>query len=121
MKYSFRRNALQFIPPLASFGALIMIWELLVRWLAVSPVILPAPTRVFQEFVKRSDEILFHSAITMFEAFAGLVTGVAFAMVCSFLILEFTTGGPFTPLSWPNRLCLPLCLRRSYWSGSATA
>jgi NitT/TauT family transport system permease protein len=27
----------------------------------------------------------------MFEAFAGLVTGVAFAMVCSFLILEFTT------------------------------
>lgn len=91
MKYSFRRKALQFIPPLASFGALILIWELLVRWLAVSPVILPAPTRVFQEFVKRSDEILFHSAITMFEAFAGLVTGAAFAMVCSFLILEFTT------------------------------
>jgi ABC-type nitrate/sulfonate/bicarbonate transport system permease component len=91
MKVRTKQRLADYLSPAVSFGALLTLWEVLVRWLGVSPIILPPPSRVIQEFVKRFDQILFHSAVTMFEAFAGLVVGVLFALICSFLISEVPT------------------------------
>jgi ABC-type nitrate/sulfonate/bicarbonate transport system permease component len=91
MQSKARRRFAEFVPPAISFAAVLVLWEGLVRLFAVSPIILPPPSRVIEEFIKRSDQILLHSGVTMFEALVGLVVGVAFALVCSFLISEIPT------------------------------
>jgi NitT/TauT family transport system permease protein len=80
-----------FIVPTASFATVLLLWEALVRLLSVSPIILPPPSAVVREFIRRSDQILIHSAVTMYEASAGLVIGVTFALISSFLIFEVPT------------------------------
>jgi len=86
-----QRRLAEIVAPVVSFGLVLLVWEAGVRLFNVSPIILPPPTRIGQEFIKRFDQILFHSTVTMFEAFAGLVVGVTFALVSSFLISEIPT------------------------------
>jgi NitT/TauT family transport system permease protein len=91
MQASWRQQLSAFTVPTASFAIVLLLWEASVRLLSVSPIILPPPSAVAREFVKRSDQILIHSAVTMYEATAGLVIGVTFALVSSFLIFEIPT------------------------------
>ena len=91
MPFLTQRRVAEIVPPVLSFGLVLLLWEGLVRLFSVSPIILPLPSTIGQEFVKRSDQILFHSAVTMFEALAGLVIGIIFALISSFLISEIPT------------------------------
>jgi NitT/TauT family transport system permease protein len=91
MQARWRQKVSAFAVPTASFATVLLLWEALVRFLSVSPIILPPPSAVVQEFIRRSDQILIHSAVTMYEAAAGLAIGVTVALISSFLIFEIQT------------------------------
>lgn len=72
---------------LVTFLFLVLI-EAIVRVFAVSPIIFPRPTRIFQEFVKRIPTFPEHIAVTLTEALCGLALGSFFAVALSLLVTE---------------------------------
>jgi len=88
MRSVWRRGISSVVPGVVSFAIVLLGWEELVRLLSVSPLILPPPSQIFEEFIKRADQIPIHAAVTLFEAVSGLCIGVGFALVVSLLISE---------------------------------
>src|ERR1700737_3877761 len=88
MRNIWRRGVSSVLPGTLSFAILLLLWEWLVRLLAVSPLILPPPSQIIQEFIKRADQISMHAAVTLVEVISGLCIGVGFALVISLLISE---------------------------------
>lgn len=76
------------LPGVISIVSVLALWEALVRLFAISPIILPAPSRIGVEVVRQADTLLWNGLVTMYEAVAGLLIGSAFALVISILITE---------------------------------
>lgn len=68
-------------PPLVLFVALLVLWELACRQLAIAPYILPAPSAIWVALTSNSGALAYHTGITMFEAVTGFVIGSALGSV----------------------------------------
>jgi NitT/TauT family transport system permease protein len=69
-------------------GGLLLLWELLVRWLAIKPYILPAPSTIPAEMAKRWPTVVSGTLYTGEAMLVGfgvaVVIGVALAVVVAF-------------------------------------
>ena len=68
-------------PPLLLVAALVATWEGYVRIARVSPLVLPAPSRILEQLWAFRADALRHLAPTLAEAVLGLAIAVAFAIV----------------------------------------
>jgi NitT/TauT family transport system permease protein len=72
----------------AGLGGFLLLWEFLVRWLAIKPYILPAPSAIPAEMAKRWPTVVSGTLYTgeaMLVGFAvAVVIGVALAVVVAF-------------------------------------
>ena len=69
--------------PLTGLVGVLVIWELIVRAFQVSPLILPAPSRIAAEFPAISGNILRNAAFTLGEAVSGLALGATMALIAA--------------------------------------
>lgn len=82
-----RTTAVRVLVPMLFGAALLVLWEGMVRFLQVSPVILPAPSEVARTFAA-STGILWEdfSQTVLKGALAGFAIGCSAAVVCAILI-----------------------------------
>ncbi len=70
------------LPPILFLIVLLLCWEGIVRWLAIPKWLLPAPSAIFERFLKMRS-LWFHTGLTVLEAAAGFslsaVLGIALA------------------------------------------
>lgn len=78
--------AAQILQPLALFAAGLAAWELAVRALGLPPFILPAPSRIALELVRRHRLLAAHAAITFGEVLAGFALGAAAGVTLALLL-----------------------------------
>jgi len=69
----FRRRA----GALAIFVLLFVVWELAVRLLGIKEYLLPPPSKVWVEFLKRSDTVMASAWVTTYEILGGYALAVA--------------------------------------------
>ncbi len=83
------RTALWYAPAIAVFVGVIVLWELLVRWLDIRAFILPQPTAIGASLVENWGAgrwPLFASAVTtLIEAVGGLVIGTTIGLLVAFM------------------------------------
>lgn len=77
-----RRN----LPALLLLVALLLLWELLCRKLALPGYLLPAPSRIALALVENHRLLMKHTAATLCAVSAGLLTAVAVAISLSLLM-----------------------------------
>jgi NitT/TauT family transport system permease protein len=76
--------------PPALFGAIFLfVWEMAVKVFDWKPYFLPAPTRIWDAFVDRTDQVRGAASVTGANAWAGLVIGAALGVAMSFLLMRF--------------------------------
>jgi NitT/TauT family transport system permease protein len=76
--------------PPALFGAIfVFVWEMAVKVFDWKPYFLPAPTRIWDAFVDRSDQVRDAASVTGANALAGLVIGAGLGVAMSFLLMRF--------------------------------
>ena len=78
-------------PPAALVAALLAGWELYVRLSSISPLILPAPSRVLAQLWIFRTEALRHLVPTVVEALVGLSIAVVIAVAVAAAMDRFTT------------------------------
>ena len=83
MKASKRARAL--LPGVAIL-ALLILWEVLVRALAIPSYVLPAPTKVLQALWSDRMTLLSHGTVTVLEALGGMGISLACALVLGILM-----------------------------------
>jgi NitT/TauT family transport system permease protein len=87
MKTSLQNLAKNFFPPLFFFAAVIAIWEGMVRWQKISPLILPSPSGIAHRAMENPTEVLSAlgcTALTSTLGFlASLVVGTGLAIFFS--------------------------------------
>ena len=76
-------------PPLVLVAALAAGWEAYVRVSGVSPLVLPAPSRILAQLWAFRADALTHLGPTMLEAALGLAIAVAFAIVVALAMDRF--------------------------------
>jgi putative hydroxymethylpyrimidine transport system permease protein len=81
-------TASRVVRPLIVFAGLLAVWQAVVWISAAPPYILPGPALVAQALAERSDLILGHAGVTVFEIAAGFVLGAAVG-IGSALALSF--------------------------------
>jgi len=62
---------------IVAFVALFLVWELAVRMSGIKEYLLPSPSRVYTEFVKRFDPVMASAWVTTREIVAGYLLAVA--------------------------------------------
>lgn len=82
-----RFTARQVVPPIVLFLAVVVFWDLLVRFEIVSSFILPAPLAVLDSLVGLLPTSLLwrNAGVTMFETIAGFLLGSGLAFVLAVL------------------------------------
>ncbi|MCI0345890.1 MAG: ABC transporter permease [Chloroflexi bacterium] len=77
-------------PPLVLVAGLVAAWEAYVRVSGISPLVLPAPSRIVEQlWIFRSDA-LGHLGPTLLEAVAGLAIAVGFAIAVALAMDRFS-------------------------------
>jgi len=76
--------------PALGVVAFLLLWEGAVRFFGYPPFILPGPARVWSRFldVLRDGTLWWHTSLTLFEVFAGLLIGLTAATVVGYLIAK---------------------------------
>lgn len=69
------------LAPTLGVVAVLVAWEVAVRALQVSPLILPSPSRIVAEFPAISGNVLRNTAVTLTEAVCGLLLGSTAAVI----------------------------------------
>jgi NitT/TauT family transport system permease protein len=72
--------------PVLGFAGVITAWEIIVRVFDVSPLIVPAPSRIAIEFYKLAGRLAYHAAVTLTEAIAGLIIGATGALAIAVVL-----------------------------------
>ncbi len=75
-----------FAPPVAIIIGLLAVWELVARLAAVPEWLLPAPTRIVEEFVSSAPMLGPHLLSTILEAVLGYAVAIAAAMALAVAI-----------------------------------
>jgi len=63
------------------FGLLLIVWEVCVRAFDIKPFLLPAPSVVFADIIKRPTWYLYHAYYTLLETFFGFALAVCIGVV----------------------------------------
>lgn len=74
------------MPPVAAFVGLFIVWELSTIVFNISPITLPAPSDVIQEFVQNFTFYISHAWITLREALLGFLLGLSIAIIMGILM-----------------------------------
>lgn len=81
----------RFGPPVAVIVAVLLAWEVYCRLAAVSPVVLPTPTRIIEQLWAFRGEALRHAIPTLTETVLGLVLSIAVSVVAAVAMDRFAT------------------------------
>jgi len=80
------RVLLLWLPPLALVAAAVASWEAYVQVSGISPVTLPAPSRVLDASYGNRSDLWDHSLITLYEAVVGLAVSVSLGVLLALLV-----------------------------------
>ena len=95
-----RRNAANIIVPVIFGVVLVAFWEFFVNWRDVKPYILPTPSSIWKEAVKRIHLLRSASAVSGENALIGLVLGVIVGTATAMIAKRFRfLSELITPLS----------------------
>lgn len=83
-----KEKKVELVYPISCSIILIIIWQVLVKYLKIPSYILPAPSDILMEFYKDRTLLLFHSKVTLIETILGLVISVFVSFIFAFL-MEF--------------------------------
>ena len=75
---------------LGGVAAILLLWDLIVRWAGYPTFLLPSPTAVATRFVAawRQGILLRHTLVTLREVFGGLALGLSTATVLGYLLAK---------------------------------
>lgn len=79
----------QYVPAVAAFLVVILLWEVLTRVFNVETFVLPKPSEVMTSFIDTSSVIWGAGVRTLTEALGGFVIGVTLAVVTSLAAARF--------------------------------
>ena len=77
-----RRVAADALPPVLILIAVLVVWEGFVRLLDVPPWLLPAPSGIAERF-GRTQNLAYHTGLTLLEAASGFAISAVLGIVCS--------------------------------------
>jgi NitT/TauT family transport system permease protein len=69
------------LAPSLGLLAVLVVWEVAVRALQVSPLILPSPSRILSEFPAIANNVWRNAGVTLAEALCGLLLGATVAVI----------------------------------------
>jgi NitT/TauT family transport system permease protein len=78
-------------PPLLLVAALLAVWEAYSRVAGVSPVVLPAPSRIVEQLWSFRADALRHTVPTLAETASGLAVSVVVSVAAAVLMDRFVT------------------------------
>jgi NitT/TauT family transport system permease protein len=78
-------------PPLLLVAALLLVWEAYCRLAAISPVVLPAPTRILEQLWTFRGDAVRHTIPTLVETATGLAVSVVVSVTVAVLMDRFAT------------------------------
>jgi len=78
-----RRLVAQYLPAVAAFLVVILLWEGLTRFLGIETFVLPKPSEVMASFIETASVIWGAGFRTLIEALGGFVIGVGLAVLTS--------------------------------------
>jgi len=81
--------ARRWVPPLLLVGALIVAWEAYCRLAGVSPVVLPAPSRILDQLWTFRGDAVRHTLPTLTETATGLAMSVVVSVAAAVLMDRF--------------------------------
>lgn len=85
--------------PAAIILGIVLLWQILTASGAVPAFMLPSPIQVLRAFRNSFSELMFHSRVTLTEAFAGLTVSI---------VLAFILAAAMDHFSWLYRAFFPL-------------
>lgn len=83
------RRTLERWSPVALVVALVILWQLLTRWLDIPPFLLPAPTDIVRLMIDEWPLIQMHSLATIGSIASGYVCAAVFALAVSALMIRY--------------------------------
>jgi len=78
-------------PPLLLVGALLVVWEAYCRLAGVSPVVLPAPSRILEQLWAFRGDAFRHTLPTLTETATGLAVSIVVSVAAAVLMDRFAT------------------------------
>jgi ABC-type nitrate/sulfonate/bicarbonate transport system permease component len=78
-------------PPLIVIAAIVVAWETYCRLAGVSPVVLPAPTRIVEQLWTFRGDAVRHAVPTLAETGLGLLVSIAVSVVAAVAMDRFLT------------------------------
>jgi ABC-type nitrate/sulfonate/bicarbonate transport system permease component len=78
-------------PPIIVIGAIVLAWEAYCRLAGVSPVVLPAPTRIVEQLWTFRADAVRHALPTLAETGLGLLISIAVSVVAAVAMDRFLT------------------------------
>jgi ABC-type nitrate/sulfonate/bicarbonate transport system permease component len=88
-------------PSLLVVGAIVLAWELLVRALAIDPIVLPAPSRILSALWDARGVAAGHALATLAETAVGFSVSVVFAILAALAM---------DSIGWVRRAVYPLLI-----------
>jgi ABC-type nitrate/sulfonate/bicarbonate transport system permease component len=82
-------NARSIGPPIVLVASILVVWEGYCRLTGVSPIVLPAPSRIVQSLWAARADALRHTLPTLGETVVGLAVSIAFAVVTAVTMDRF--------------------------------
>ena len=74
---------------IGSIVGILLLWELLVRWLEIPRFILPTPSTIVSYIIAKFQLLASHTLMTFLEAGVGFMVGSFFAIVAAVLFLWY--------------------------------
>lgn len=86
MKKRWKKKFNNSVYPVATLLVVLVVWELVVSIAKTPEYRLPAPSAIFNEFVKSWDILLMHTSVTLLETVLGFIAGVTAACIIAVLV-----------------------------------
>lgn len=86
-----------------SIIGILLLWELLVRWLEIPKFLLPAPSAILSYIIAKSGLLVSHTSMTFLEAGLGFVIGSFSAILTAIFFLWFR---PLKEMFYPYAVIL---------------
>lgn len=88
-RQSFLGNVLYYAPPVLSFAAFIVVWQVYTTAFGVSAFILPSPGRIVQAGINLGPALWTHVGVTTYEILLGFAIGNLVAVGLAYLIVRW--------------------------------
>ncbi len=88
---------------IASIVGILLLWELLIRWLEIPKFLLPTPTTIISYIIVKIQLLTSHTVMTLLEAGIGFVVGSLSAIVAAILFLWYR---PLKEMFYPYAVIL---------------